>query len=142
MTLSRGFLLAINSRFKFFQKMTTQIEIPIFDTTGDVVDYIPIEVQFPICVKFSNFLYKQYKLMDEKACYEFTKFRDGQCQLYRVEHTKANESVEETTKLLGFRHWRFGFQKIEFDQCELKEMLEDTKEFGLSFFALLEIVTP
>ncbi|MEA5426818.1 hypothetical protein [Arcicella lustrica] len=102
-----------------------QIEMPIFDECANIVDYIPMSVEFPHCIKKSNFLYTQYKMIDESTCYEITLFRNGQIQLYKVDHDKANETVTETSKLLGFRFWRFGFQKHEFQACELKEVIEN-----------------
>ncbi|MDR6564928.1 MULTISPECIES: hypothetical protein [unclassified Arcicella] len=125
--------------------MTTEIEIPVFDNVGNLIDFEPIEVQFPICVVSSNWLYKQYKVMTENSCYEVTKFRDNRnYQLCKVDHEKANEpfKVDELSKLLGFRHWRFGMGKPEMIPCKLSELNEDTKEMGLAFFSLLELVTP
>ena len=102
-----------------------QIEIPVFDDTANIVDYIPMSLEFPYCVKTSNFLYKQYKMIDEQTCYEVTVYRNGAVQLYKVDHDKANEVVKETSKLLGFRFWRFGMAKNEFKPCTLDEILKE-----------------
>lgn len=101
-----------------------QIEIPNFDDTANIVDYIPMSLEFPYAVKTSNWLYDQYKMIDVTTCYEITKYRNGQIQLYKVEHDKAYEIVTEQSKLLGFRFWRFGFQKAEFEACDLDEVIK------------------
>lgn len=114
------------------------IEIPQFDCTGNVVEYINTSVDLPCCVKKSNWLYDQYRMIDEKACFEITKFNNGSIQLHKIEHTKANEPVTEQSKLIGFRFWRFGFQNKEFTPCPLAEMLA-INEVSSSIF--LEIST-
>ncbi len=92
---------------------------------------MPLEL--PHCIKTSNFLYTQYKMIDESTCYEITLFRNGQIQLYKVDHDKANEPVQELSKLLGFRFWRFEFQKPQFEVCELKEVQKNVTGSFLFF---------
>lgn len=115
-----------------------QIEIPIFDDTGNIVDYNPMSIEFPYCVKKSNFFFQQFKMIDEEYCYEITLFNDGPVQLHKVRHDEANESVNQYSYLLGLRFWRFGFQKQDYQPCQLSEFIKVFNDSFLFFEPLLD----
>lgn len=113
------------------------MKIPIYHD-GNVMDWQPLCLDLPTCVKRENNVSTVYKCFTEVNYFEVSVLKDDTFRLVNHLHTKHKDFVGNH----GVIYERVGMLRNDFEPCEIEELIEIINRFNVLLFDISNHLTP